>query len=184
MRQWRAKNRDRLSSYARAYNATHKDQKRKWETENRTRVLESKRKWRESNATYRARQKKYMAEWHRKNAERRLAYSRDYYNMNKEQRAAYKRCWRAQNSHKHAASEAKRDSAKLQRTPLWLNQAHFAEIEGQYHFAKVMERITGAKYHVDHIVPLQGVDVSGLHVPWNLQVIPARENVVKGNKHG
>ena len=83
---------------------------------------------------------------------------------------------------RHTALEMKRMAAKKQRTPSWLNQAHFAEIEGTYHFAKVMEMITGRKYHVDHIEPLQGRDVSGMHVPWNLQVILAQENFRKGNK--
>lgn len=83
---------------------------------------------------------------------------------------------------RYTANEMKRIAAKKQRTPQWLNVAHHAEIEGAYHFAKVMERITGRKYHVDHIEPLQGADVSGLHVPWNLQVIPDRENFAKGNR--
>jgi hypothetical protein len=83
---------------------------------------------------------------------------------------------------RYAALEMKRIAAKKRRTPPWLNQAHFAEIEGQYHFAKVMEQITGQKHHVDHIEPLQGEDVSGLHVPWNLQAIPALANFAKGNR--
>ena len=83
---------------------------------------------------------------------------------------------------RHTALETKRLAAKRQRTPSWLNQAHFAEIEGAYLFAKVMERITGHKHHVDHIEPLQGRDINGLHVPWNLQVILAQENFRKGNR--
>ena len=83
---------------------------------------------------------------------------------------------------RRAAREMKRIADKKQRTPLWLNQAHFAEIEGLYHFAKVMGQITGRKYHVDHIEPLRGQDVSGLHAPQNLQVILAQENFRKGNR--
>lgn len=83
---------------------------------------------------------------------------------------------------RHTALEMKRTAAKKQRTLPWLSQAQLAEIEEMYHFAKVMEHITGRKYHVDHIEPLLGKDVSGLHVPWNLRVIPAVDNIAKGNR--
>jgi 5-methylcytosine-specific restriction endonuclease McrA len=80
-----------------------------------------------------------------------------------------------------ALQAAKRNAAKLQRTPKWLNDGHLFEIESVYNYCSALRRI-GLNYHVDHIVPLQGKIISGLHLPWNLQVLPAKINWVKGNK--
>jgi 5-methylcytosine-specific restriction endonuclease McrA len=66
--------------------------------------------------------------------------------------------------------------------PQWLSPIHCAQIQEKYDVAKAVTVQTGIEHHVDHIVPLQGKTVCGLHVPWNLQVITARENLSKKNK--
>lgn len=73
-------------------------------------------------------------------------------------------------------------SAKAERMPNWLNDGHLLEIESVYKYCAALRAI-GLDYHVDHEVPLRGDSVSGLHVPWNMQVLPGRENMSKGNKH-
>lgn len=80
------------------------------------------------------------------------------------------------------ARARKRDNAKINRTPAWLTEGHQRQIAVFFKEAKRLTKTTGIPHHVDHIVPLQGETVSGLHVPWNLQVVPAAYNLAKGNK--
>ncbi len=66
--------------------------------------------------------------------------------------------------------------------PAWLTENDNIKILKFYEQAKLLEEQTGIKHHVDHIVPLQGKNVSGLHVPDNLQVLTAEDNKSKFNK--
>jgi 5-methylcytosine-specific restriction endonuclease McrA len=114
--------------------------------------------------------------------EKRGSYFSDYYQDNKERLRPIRDLWRQNNLDLLAAKEAKRRSGKLYATPTWLTDKQLSEIKSIYKLAKKLEKLTGIKYHVDHIVPLKGVSVCGLHVPWNLKAIPAEENLKKHNK--
>lgn len=79
-------------------------------------------------------------------------------------------------------SVLKRRKYYKQATPPWLSDKHKAQIVGVYRVRSRVSKTTGKMHHVDHIVPLRGENVCGLHVPWNLRVITAEENITKGNK--
>ena len=66
--------------------------------------------------------------------------------------------------------------------PPWLTKQHIAEMDAVYERARAATVSTGVKHVVDHIHPLNGKNFCGLHVPWNLQVLTAVENLKKGNK--
>lgn len=83
----------------------------------------------------------------------------------------------------HNAQWYRYHSKKKNATPKWLTEEHWDQIKAIYKHAKECEMLTGDKYHVDHIIPLNGENVSGLHVPWNLQVLPADINISKSNNY-
>ncbi|WP_170472918.1 hypothetical protein [Ruegeria arenilitoris] len=100
----------------------------------------------------------------------------------REKNNARMRAYKKANPEIRAAENAVRRAAKMDRTPNWLTKEQRAEMRLAYAMRTNLEYETGEQHHVDHIVPLQGENISGLHVPWNLRVISAFENVSKGNK--
>ena len=80
------------------------------------------------------------------------------------------------------AAVARRKAARLQRTPKWLTPFDMLKIQCIYSIAAMLTRRNGEPWHVDHVIPLQGKNVSGLHVPSNLRVMRGEENVRKHNK--
>ena len=75
-----------------------------------------------------------------------------------------------------------RYAGKKNRTPQWLTEFDLLAIKCKYQVAAMLNRESSDRWDVDHIVPLNGKTVSGLHVPWNLQVIKSELNKQKGNR--
>jgi hypothetical protein len=92
------------------------------------------------------------------------------------------RKWKKDNPGKLAAQKKARKLAKTGATPKWLTKEHRAQMAALYLQAQIWTEVTGVPYHVDHIIPLNGENVCGLHVPWNLRAIKGEENLKKSNK--
>jgi hypothetical protein len=109
-------------------------------------------------------------------------YQLNRYHSNPDKFRKQEQQHRISNLEKYAAKEAKRRSQKLNAAPPWLTNKQLKEMENLYWLARDLETVSGQKYHVDHIIPLKGKTVCGLHVPWNLQVLPSDINLSKSNR--
>jgi len=92
------------------------------------------------------------------------------------------RKWASKNVAAITAKSRLRREAKRRRAPPWLTREQRAEMRAMYQRARDYTELSGTPYHVDHVIPLQGETVSGLHVPWNLRVVPGIDNVLKSNR--
>jgi len=133
---------------------------------------------------------KYRKDYHLTNLEdqrekgriRANKYYYENYEVVLEKQREFGRRYSKENPHIYQIANAKRRAARLNRTPIWLTDADHAEIRHIYKVAAQRTKKTGIEWHVDHIIPLRGKNVSGLHVPGNLKVVPALDNFRKGNK--
>jgi hypothetical protein len=108
--------------------------------------------------------------------------SKEYADRNRTEIKARAKVYRQKTKDRQAEYVRRRQAAKLQRTPKWLTEDDVWVMREAYKLAKIRTEMFGFSWHVDHVLPLQGRTVSGLHVPTNLQVIPWIENVRKHNK--
>lgn len=113
------------------------------------------------------------------NKEKASAATKAWYCANKQRRNEKSKAWETSNKDRRRAIGARRRSAKLNAMPSWASDYDTA---AWYEVADVLSR-SGVKYEVDHIVPLQGETVCGLHTEANLQVLPRHKNRAKKNVH-
>jgi hypothetical protein len=161
---------------------------RTWWKANAARVTEVRDQSREEHRAYdrarvpliRDKRKEYNATRYAENTVEVKAKVREYYEAHKEHLNSLSyRYNRTPNPAKDLARAAKRRATKRNATPAW---ADLEAIQAFYEDAKTLETIFGWKFHVDHIVPLKHPKVCGLHVPANLQILSATDNLSKHNK--
>lgn len=143
-------------------------------------VLEYSKNYKKKHVEY---TKQYAKRYRDENKEYFKQKKEHYYNNNTEREKEYSKNWASKNRGKVNATSARRRARKNKATPPWITKKQSIEINEFYNKAKEMEKETGIKYHVDHIIPLKGKDVCGLHVPWNLQILTAVENIKKRAKY-
>jgi hypothetical protein len=122
------------------------------------------------------------SDYYKENQEDLLSKKADYRVKNREDLKLKSRLYYKDNKLVFKDYRTARKTRVKQATPPWLTKLHWQEIESIYSLARDCQITSGQMYHVDHILPLKGKNVCGLHVPWNLQVLPADINQSKRNK--
>lgn len=182
-KQWATANPDRVKELNRRWVAKDPERNRaktrEWAAANLDRKKESDRAYRSENAE---RLRERHADWVTRNAEQQAASRRAKRLENLDAERAKNREWKRSNPDQVAAANARRKARKLKACPSWLTAEHHQRMRQFYADARQRTLSTGVPHQVDHIVPLLGAAVCGLHVPWNLQVLTAEENVKKSNK--
>ena len=130
---------------------------------------------------YRERNKAVIAAKRAANAEQNREYAKTYRQIAKDR--VYKTKKQYVDNHRgHInAYAASRRVGKSQQTPSWLTEFDLLKMQCIYSIAAMLTRHNDEPWHVDHIIPLRGKFVSGLHVPANLQVIRGEDNMAKHN---
>ena len=169
-KRYREANRETLTAKALEYQRRNPEKTKKtakrYRIKNKEKLRARNKAWRSANPE---RARRAALNWKAKNRERTRELSR---------KSASE--WKKTNKAKARAHEAAREAAKRNATPLWAEQS---KIQAFYAEAAEMTADLGTLHHVDHIVPLNSRIVCGLHWEVNLQVLPFRENIAKGNRH-
>lgn len=140
-------------------------------------AVEARERYQANHAKYLDKKKKYYQENREEIREKQLKYR----NENKEKVLQSNRQWRKNNPDKARENDVRCRYRRYKARPAWLTVEQQKQINTIYKECRRMTIETGIQYHVDHIVPINGETVCGLHIPENLQILTASENCSKRN---
>lgn len=183
LKAWRERNVERKRAADRAYYAANPDRvqarAKQWRLDNPERAKATDDAYRAAKGDQikvRQREKRDA------NRDAINAAKREWRKANLARAKELERAYRQRNHAAVLADRALRKARKRLATPPWLTKEHKAVMREAYSQAVTASEVLGEPYHVDHIVPLGGTNVCGLHVPWNLRVITAAGNILKSNR--
>ena len=149
---------------------------KKYSLENKEKLKKNLVVWRKENIEHvRERARAY----YRKHREKFLSISLEYRKNNPEKRKLSDKNSKKKHMGRVLAGNMRRCASKINATPKWSDKK---EIDNIYSKCSLMSKESGMKYEVDHIWPLRGIGFTGLHVPWNLQILTKHQNENKSNK--
>ena len=178
----------------RAYHAKHKvhlrEYNRQWMQDNPDKVAASLSKHRDkrlaSLKAWKARNPQRVKELQKLSAQRCRAQARirreRWIEKHPERMKESRKKWRSNNPDKRAANVRSRQLAQVHAQPGWLSKEQKKQMVAFYKEAARLTKEKGIPHEVDHIIPIRGKQVCGLHVPWNLQVLTCHENRRKSAK--
>jgi hypothetical protein len=171
---WRENNKESVKAYEESHREDSKKRAKAWREANKEKCREQSRQWRKENID---RVKELNKAQYQKNPLVFLRATREWRKAHPEQVKTQRTEWLSANRESYLAN-AKAHSILRKKVIA-------AQKIAKSHMRQTSEIYKNCPdgHHVDHIVPLKGKLVSGLHVPWNLQYLPALENLKKGNKH-
>jgi hypothetical protein len=166
------------AAYQKEWRAKNSDYQRMWYSQNQEEMREYHRKYHHADPARRERKNRKHQEWYQKNREHCLQYAKDNIERSRQLKLARHNERYASDPEYAAACRVHANVSRSKR-----RYARDSALAKQ--FREEIKAIYAAcpkGYHVDHIHPLKGENFSGLEVPWNLQYLPAAENIRKGNR--
>lgn len=152
----------------------HADAALAWKADNPEKRRANLNAWKKRNPD---KHNSYIRNTKRKNPDLYNSYSKAWVQRNPEKRKQVASEYSKRNPEKVLANVNARRARLLSACPTWVD---LQDIHKLYELRRQLTIDSGVLHHVDHIIPLRGKNVCGLHVPWNLRVIPAADNFRKG----